>query len=1116
VSSRVRLLGVLEVEDDDVAIDLHGPKERRLLAAMALHRGEVVSESGLIDALWGGEPPRTATKTLQNHVLRLRRSTRRCGDLAVVTRSPGYRFDGDTDVAAVERAVAGARRAVERGDHGDALALFDLALAQWRGPSLQEFADLPFARTEAVRLEELREAVREDRVEAVLHLGRHHEAVTELEDLVEQCPLRERRWHQLMVALYRDGRQAEALGRYRRLRAVLAEQLGVEPGPEARATEAAILAHDPALRPPRPRRERPVARPPAPCVGRTRELEAVLAGVDGLAAGGAVVLVVGEAGIGKSRLLAEVAVLAAPRATVLTGRCLEGAGARPFQPFAEALPPAGTASPSGAGGEAHLRPDEVRARVFDGVVRHVVALSDASPLVLLLDDLHWADADTVALLRHVVRSTTSHPVLVVGAYREQEIDADHPLDDAVAAMRTETECSVLRLRGIDGAAIGDLLAAVADAPLADELATAIAAETGGNPFFAREVVRHLQEIGTLVPDGDGVLRADLAGSGTPDGAGHVIARRRRRLSAEANALLDTAAAIEGPFLWEPVRVVAGVGEDPALAALDEVLAAGLVVVGSLPDQYDFVHALVRHAVYGALNPSRRRRRHRALAEAMDAARRRGEPVSAAEIAVQFHRAGRLPGAEAGVAPALEAAERARRAGAHDEQAEFLRMALDLLPVGDVRRAELGARRAEALAWSLRFDEAVTVTRDATGEDDGCPAAAVAEVATVLATAGSNRHAWALAPFGLRACRGPDGPDAESWAALTLLDLDRREADDPTHPGMPLDLPGRRTALEILYRSGRLVGRGDLARYAVAAVFGRRERIPDEAARDPSVATFLLGDYALGARGFADEAEAAHARGQLAWEVYCRSGAGRSLVALGEFAAAATEIARSGALVDRLPGLGLGWQLLHHQGAEDARTMALDLGWPERLAAFAPWMQPGPERQWGRAAIAAIGARIHARRGHAHAALGLLSAPVHALQRAPAWAPNHGRTACEIAEALWLLDRRDHLSVVESALRDKALPADFRFPMTDARLAMARLCALDARHDEAHRWFTAARDVLDHQGARPLRAVVDHDEALMHLRAGDRAAAEPFVEAAAAAFERLGMAGWTRRLEGVTG
>ena len=1114
VSSQVRLLGVLEVELDDVVIDLHGPKERRLLAALALHRGEVVSEGGLIEALWGHEPPRTATKTLQNHVLRLRRSTRSCGDLAVVTRTPGYRFDGDTDVAAVERMVGRARRAVQRGDHADALALFDAVLEQWRGPSLQEFADLPFARTDAVRLEELREAVREDRAETLLQLGRHHEVLNELENLVEQCPLRERRWNQLMVALYRDGRQAEALDRYRALRAVLDDQLGVEPGPEVRATEAAILAHDPSLRAPRRPRDRPSARPPTPCVGRVRELDIAVAGVDGLASGcGAVLLIVGEAGIGKSRLLAEVSVLAAPQAAVLTGRCLEGAGARPFHPFAEALQLAGPDSSSAGsalaplmpavgpagGSEQRLRPDEVRARVFDGVVRHVVALSGSTPVVMLLDDLHWADADTVALLRHVVRSTASYPVLVVGAYREHEIDTDHPLDDAVAALRTESECSVLRLGGIDGAAIGDLLRVVADAPLSDELATAIAEETGGNPFFAREVVRHLKEIGTLVPDREGLLHADLAGSGTPDGAGHVIARRRRRLSTEANALLDAAAAIESPFFWEPVRAVAGVGVDAALTALDEVLAAGLVVVGSLPDQYDFTHALVRHAVYEALNPSRRTRLHRSLAEAMDEARRRGDPVSAAEIAVQYDRAGRLPGAEAGVVPAMEAAEHARRAGAHDEQAEFLRVAIDLLPLGDVRGSDLGTQRAQALAWALRFDESVAVARDAlrvagTGAEDapGSPttdrsgrAAAAAEIASVLATAGSNRHAWALAPLGLRASQGPDSPDAESWAALTLLDLDRREATDPTHPGMPLDLPGRRAALEILYRSGKLVRRGDLARYAVAAVHGRRTGSPPRRPRTRPSRHSSSANYTAAVPRFTREADEPRRTGRFAWAVYCRAGPARCQVALGDLAGAVTALGRTRQLVARLSGLRLGWQLLHHQGAEDALAMALDEGWPERMDAFAPWMAARPRTALGSRGIAGIGARAQARIGHADVALSLLARPIRALSLAPAWAPNYTRTACEVAETLWLLDRRDHLAVVERALRDKALPADFRFPMTDARLALARLCALDGRTGDARRWFDAAREVLDDQGARPLRAVVDHDEALMHLRAGTR-------------------------------
>jgi hypothetical protein len=150
-------------------------------------------------------------------------------------------------------------------------------------------------------------------------------------------------------------------------------------------------------------------------------------------------------------------------------------------------------------------------------------------------------------------------------------------------------------------------------------------------------------------------------------------------------------------------------------------------------------------------------------------------------------------------------------------------------------------------------------------------------------------------------------------------------------------------------------------------------------------------------------------------------------------------------------------------------------------------------------------------GHRDAALPLIATSIRALRQAPAWAPNFCRMACEVAETLWLLDRRDHLSVVESALRDKALPADFRFPMTDGRLALARLCALAGRSTEATHWFGRAREVLDAQGARPLRAVVDHDEALMHLRAGDPAAARPYVTAVRAAFDALGMTGWARRL-----
>jgi DNA-binding SARP family transcriptional activator len=1124
----LRLLGPVEVAGRDGTAPAIGPKERCLLAVLGVNAGAVVAEDQLVDALWDGAPPRTAAKTLQNYVLRLRRRLDGCSGTSIVTRPPGYLLDGLVDVGRAESLTRQGRRAAEGGDLAVAIARFDEALALWRGPSLVEFADRAFARTEAARLDELRESVAEDRVAAVLAMGRHHEAIGTCEALVAERPLRERRWTQLMLALYRDGRQADALEAYRRLRTVLTDELGIEPGPEAQRLESAILAQDRALLT-APSVRSPARSAPAvvPCFGRNREIALLLGHVSDAAAGqGRVTFLSGEPGIGKTRLLAELAVVATGTgAHVLSGRCLEGAGAVPFHPFAEAidgyldrlhLSPVAPAlelllprrwqqpSPS----VPRLEPDELRLRLLDGVARFLAARATDATVVLLIDDLHWADAGTVAMLRHVARNTRGRRLLLVGAYRESEITGGHPLHDALGAPRSEAECTVQRLAALDRTSVERYMAALAGGPVATELVAAVCAETGGNPFFTREVVHHLQEDGAVSRGSDGLLRAVLPLTTVPEGVRHVIARRRRRLTGKANRLLDVAAAVEGPFLFEPARAAAALHED-GLDALDQLLDAGLVVPDSVPDRYDFTHALIRHTVYQELNPSRRLRLHRDLAVALAAARDAGARITAAEIAVQFHRAAALPAAAAGVAPALEAAERAGLAGAHDEQATFLQIACDLLPPDDRRRVDLLGERAIALSWSLRFDDALEAAQSAVSSGSG--PRLVAKVATVLATAGSNIHAWQLAAEGLGATTGPDGDDPVTWAELTLLDLDRREAADSDHPGMPLDLPGRRTALRILHDSGRLVRRGDLARYAVAAVHGRRDLVPSGATVDPTVAGFLLGDYAAAVPLFARDADAAEANGQLAWAVYCRAGAARCEVALGRLAAAQDTLARVRALVARAPSLPLGWQLVHHQGAEDALVMALDDGWPQRRTNYAPLRRQGADRRWGEAAIAGIAARIEARMGHVDSAMGLLAKPIRALRQAPAWAPNYCRTACEVAETLWLLDRRDHLAAIESALRDKALPADFRFPMTDARLALGRLCALAGRSEEASGWFDAARSVLDSQGARPLRAVVDHDEAVMHRRLGDREAAAPFAAAAASAFDGLGMVGWTRRL-----
>ena len=251
-------------------------------------------------------------------------------------------------------------------------------------------------------------------------------------------------------------------------------------------------------------------------------------------------------------------------------------------------------------------------------------------------------------------------------------------------------------------------------------------------------------------------------------------------------------------------------------------------------------------------------------------------------------------------------------------------------------------------------------------------------------------------------------------------------------------------------------------------------------------------------------------------MYCRAGQARCQVALGDLAEGVVALEHTRRLAARLPGLALGWQLLHHQGAEDALAMALDEGWPERIGEFEPWMAPGPDRHWGSAGIAGIGARTQARMGHTDAALSLLARPVRALRPgAGMGAELHADGVRGGRDALAARPPRPPRRRRVARCGTRRLPADFRFPMTDARLALARLCALVGAHRRGGGWFADARDVLDAQRARPLRAVVDHDEALMHLRAGDPAAATPYIAAAQAAFDRLGMTGWIRRLDAVT-
>src|SRR4051812_28750601 len=369
------ILGPLEVRANGHAVPLGGARPRAVFAVLALNANRPVSAERLTLALWGEEAPPSAVKTVQVYVARLRKAL---GDPDVLGTTPaGYRLrvrPGELDAERFESLVADGRQALAAGRGEDAAAALRVALELWRGSPLADVASAPFAPAEIARLEEQRLAALEVRVEADLAAGRHPELVAELGQLRTEHPWRERLHGQLMLALYRSGRQADALEAYRHAREVLVGQLGIEPGAELHNLQEAILAHDPgidvppaagsreaiqredpllevaisepipqaplrALPPSLPAQLQP--RPAMPFVGRAAELGRLAALLDQAPTDGRqIALVGGEPGSGKTRLAREFAEYATSTgARVLYGAC-DAAVRTPYQPLVDALEPA--------------------------------------------------------------------------------------------------------------------------------------------------------------------------------------------------------------------------------------------------------------------------------------------------------------------------------------------------------------------------------------------------------------------------------------------------------------------------------------------------------------------------------------------------------------------------------------------------------------------------------------------------------------------------------------------------------------------------------------------------------------------------------------------------------
>ncbi len=474
-----RILGPLEAEGVGGPVALSGSKQRALLSILLLHANEVVDSDRLIDALWSDGPPADAPKALQIHVSRLRRAL--APEDVVQTRPGGYLVAADAtnlDLRRFEQLVSEGRSLLAASDATAARAALVEALALWRGAPLGEFAAESFARAELARLEGLHAGALEARIDADLALGAHGALVPELEAVVARYPLREHLRGQLMLALYRSGRQAEALQAYREARSTLVDELGIEPGRRLQELEQAILRQDPALDL-SVRDARPGRRAAGAFIGREREVDELSAALDDARAGrGRLFLVSGASGLGKTRLADEVASRAKEAGLrVLWGRSAKSEGAPAYWLWSQALRPLAAGLPDLDAAE-----DEgARFRLFVDVASGLREAAAARPVFLVLDDLHHADESSLLLLDFLAGELAEMHLAVVGTYVD-----DDATPGQLAALADHSAHHRLRLRPL-GVADVERLAVLAGADDVD--AAALHAETGGNPRLVWQRVR---------------------------------------------------------------------------------------------------------------------------------------------------------------------------------------------------------------------------------------------------------------------------------------------------------------------------------------------------------------------------------------------------------------------------------------------------------------------------------------------------------------------------------------------------------------------------------------------------------------------------------------------------
>ncbi len=729
----VRVLGPIQVVTTaGRVLDLPSASQRRLLARLAVDAPRALRVDLLCDVL------AVSPGALRTIVSRLRRGF---GDTIVVGSQGRYRLAAAVDAALFTASLS------PGGTGDDRIGTLERALARWTGPAFDEFSAEAWAAPEAARLAELHASVIEEHAVELMLTRRWAEAIAELRAHVSVHPLRDRPWGLLVQALGGAGRQADALAAFQEYRAYLAEWVGTEPSAEVGRIQRRIAAGWDGVeagwdgsrerrRPVRSGSPRPAGPPSGPgngwlplpaelargpaVVGRARELGLLAAETALLGGSGPrTVIVEGEAGIGKTTVLGAFARALRDEgsAAVLYGRCQDGP-AVPLEPFRSLIghlvehAPAEVLRAHVTRCEGHLAriAPRLAARVelaglqvsddateryllFEAVSDLLTRLAAISPLVVLLDDVQWAEPTALQLLRHLGRGLVNVPVLLVLSARDTDERRSTELRAVLADLERRPGRRIC-LGGLDAAGLADLTAAllaVDAAAVRPAVSARLRDQTAGNPLYATQLVRHWAESGHLALAAAEVeFAVGAAGDEVPANLRNLLCSRVSSLGEEVVQVLSAAAVLGTQFAVGAVIEMVGISESDAVDALDVAEAAGLLVdVEARTATLRFVHIMVARAVYAGLPPGRRRRLHAQAAQVL--AKRADAPTiqQAGQTARQYALGGMLAEARRW---AMTAGDYAAEQLSPAEAARWYRTALD----HGARLNDPGHERAELL------------------------------------------------------------------------------------------------------------------------------------------------------------------------------------------------------------------------------------------------------------------------------------------------------------------------------------------------------------------------------------------------------------------------------------